>query len=241
MPAPRIHSTPPDAVKERVRETVIVDRVHFRIDRPNDYDLMFDHPAVRETYAADEYIPYWSNLWPAARMLAKAVMREPWETHPAPPGGKLEVLEVGCGLGLAGLAALHRGLRVTFSDCDELALAYVAANAKLNGFADFTTAGVDLRSPPPGLRVPVLLGSDLMYEPRLVEPLIGFVQAVLAPDGVALIADPDRISARPFRWLAEQAGLFVEPRPTRAGEPGGERTKGTVYRITKKDASAKRR
>ena len=233
MTAPRIHATPPDAVKERVRETVIVDRVQFRIDRPNDYDLMFDHPAVRATYAADEYMPYWTNLWPAARMLAKAVMREPWETYPVPPGGKLEALEVGCGLGLAGLTALHRGLRVTFSDCDRLALDYVEANAKLNGFADFTTTGIDLRSPPPELRVRVLLGSDLMYEPRLVEPLIGFVREVLTADGVALIADPDRVSARPFRWLAEQTGLVVSPKPTRAGEPGGERTKGTVYRITK--------
>lgn len=233
MHSPRIHSTPPDAVKDRVRDTVIVDRVAFRLDRPNDWDMMFDHPAVRAAYAADEYIPYWSNLWPAARMLAKAVLREPWEAYPTPPGGKLEALEVGCGLGLAGLAALSRGLRVTFSDCDELALSYAVGNARLNGFTDFATAGIDLRSPPPGLRVPVLLGSDLMYEQRMVEPLVAFVRAVLAPGGVALIADPDRLSARPFRWLAEQAGLAVDPKPVRAGEPGGERTKGTLYRIAK--------
>lgn len=201
--------------------------------RPNDWDLMFDHPAVRAAYATDEYIPYWSNLWPAARMLAKAVMREPWGRYPKPTGGKLEALEVGCGLGLAGLVALHRGLRVTFSDCDELAIRYAVENARLNGFTDFTTTAIDLRCPPPGLRVPVLLGSDLMYEQRLVEPLVAFISAVLAPGGVALIADPDRLSARPFRWLVEQTGLTLEPRPMRAGEPGGERTKGTLYRIAK--------
>jgi predicted nicotinamide N-methyase len=228
MTPPRLHATPPDAVKETVRETVRIDGRSFKIDRPGGSDLLFDHPAVRAAYAADEYIPYWAELWAASRMLAKAVLREPWEKYP-----RLEALEVGCGLGLTGIAALSRGLRVTFSDIDELAVNFAAANARLNGFAEFATAAIDLRSPPPGLSVPVLLGADLLYEPRMVEPVVAFVGAVLAPGGVALIADPDRISARPFKWLCQNAGLHVETAFARAGQPGGERTKGTVYRLTR--------
>ena len=229
MTGPRIHSTPPEAVKERVRETVYLPGLSVLIDRPGGSDLLFDHPAVRAAYAADEYIPYWAELWPASRMLAKAVLREPWEQYPHPR----HALEVGCGLGLAGIAALSRGLSVTFSDVDELAVRFAAENARLNGFTRFDTAAIDLRSPPPDLQVPVLLGADLLYEPRMVEPVIGFIRAVLAPDGVCLIADPDRISARPFRWAAENAGLKVESTFARAGEQGGERTKGTIYRITR--------
>ncbi len=232
MNPPRLHSTPPEAVKETGRETALIDGHAFQIDCPGGSDLLFDHPAVRAAYAADEYIPYWAELWPASRMLAKAVLREPWEKYPR-TGGKLEVLEVACGLGLSGIAALSRGLRVTFSDIDELAVSFAARNARLNGFTDFGTAAIDLRSPPPGLSVPVLLGADLLYEPRMVEPVVAFVGAVLAPGGVALIADPDRISARPFRWHCQSAGLHVEAAFARAGEPGGERTKGTVYRITR--------
>jgi predicted nicotinamide N-methyase len=193
-------------------------------------DTFFDHPAVRAAYEADEYIPYWSELWPASRMLAKVVLREPWEPYPQP----VEVLEVGCGLGLAGIATLARGLSVTFSDLDETATRFAAANARLNGFTHFRTAGIDLRHPPTGLQVPVLLGADLLYEPRMVETLVGFIDRVLAPNGVCLIADPDRYSARPFRWTAEQAGLRVTSSLVRAGEPGGERHKGTLYRITNK-------
>jgi predicted nicotinamide N-methyase len=228
MNPPRLHSTPPEAVKEKVRETVLLDGLTVKLDRPGGSDLMFDHPAVRAAYAADEYIPYWAELWPAARMLAKAVLKEPWAKYP-----RRDALEVGCGLGLAGIAALSRGLTVTFSDVDELAVTFAAANARLNGFRNFATAAIDLRSPPPGLEVGVLLGSDLLYEPRMVEPVIAFVQAVLAPGGVCLIADPDRVSARPFRWAAESAGLNVEPSFARAGSPGEERIKGTVYRITR--------
>lgn len=229
---PRIHSTPMAAVKERERELVIVEGTTFKLDRPGGHDLLFDHPAVRAAYAADSYIPYWSELWPAARMLAKAILREPWDEYPKPSDGKLEALEVGCGLGLAGIAALKRGLRVTFSDIDQLAVRFATENARLNGFRDFTTMAIDLRCPPPDVRFPVIIGSDLLYEPRMVDPVVNFISTTLAPGGVCLIADPDRESARPFRWAIQNAGLTTECAFARAGEPGGERTKGTVYRIT---------
>ena len=131
MPA-RLHATPPEAVTEIVRETVFIDDYTFQIDRPADSDKLLDHPWVRSAYAADEYVPYWPTLWPAARMLAKAVIRELWQEYPQP----IRVLEVGCGLGLAGIACLARGLSVTFSDVDETALSFAAANARLSGFAD---------------------------------------------------------------------------------------------------------
>jgi predicted nicotinamide N-methyase len=225
---PRIHATPPETVAETVRETVYIDDYTFHINRPADPDRLFDHPWVRSAFAADEYVPYWPTLWPAARMLAKAVVREPWDRYPQP----VRVLEIGCGLGLAGVACLARGLSVTFTDVDETALAFAAANARLNGFTrGFRTMPLDFRSPPEMEKYPVVIGSDLMYEARLVEPLVGVLRAVLAPDGVCLIADPDRLAARVFRWKLEEAGYDVSAQFIRAGEPGGERTKGTLYRI----------
>jgi predicted nicotinamide N-methyase len=224
---PRLHATPEAAVCDLVRETVRVEGRTFRLDRPAGLDKVFDHPAVRSAYAADEYIPYWTDLWAAGRMLAKVVLREPWERFVAHPA----VLEIGCGLGLGGIAALARGLPVTFSDCDKTAVAFAAANARLNGFTDFATLPLDLRSPPAGPWFPVVIGSDLMYEQRLVEPLAHFLKVVLSPGGLALITDPDRTSARSFRWAAGQAGLTAEPSFIRAGEPGGDRVKGTLYRV----------
>jgi predicted nicotinamide N-methyase len=225
---PRFHATPPDIVAETVRETVFVGEYTFRLDRPADSDRLLDHPWCRSAYAADGYVPYWPTLWPSARMLAKAVLREPWEAHPQP----VRVLEVGCGLGLAGIACLARGLSVTFSDVDETALAFAAANARLNGYAGgFRTRLIDFRCPPGDARHPVVIGSDLMYEERMVEALVDLLDAVLAPGGVCLIADPDRMPARVFRWKLEAAGYAVIPEFARAGEPGGERTKGTIYRI----------
>jgi predicted nicotinamide N-methyase len=225
---PRFHCTPPEAVAETVRETVFVGDYTFRIDRPAEGDKLLDHPWCRSAYVADEYVPYWPTLWPSARMLAKAVLREPWGKYPQP----VEVLEVGCGLGLAGIACLARGLRVTFSDVDETAVAFAVRNAKLNGYPEgFRTRLIDFRCPPDDVKYPVVIGSDLMYEERLVNPLVCLLEAVLAPGGVCLIADPDRLPARVFRWKLEEAGYEVTADFARAGEPGGERTKGTIYRI----------
>lgn len=224
----RFHATPPELVAETVREAVFIDDMTFLIDRPADSDRLLDHPWVRSAYAADEYVPYWPTLWPAARMLAKVVIREPWESRPQPA----RVLEVGCGLGLAGVASLARGLDVTFTDVDETALTFAAANARLNGFTTgFRTRPLDFRSPPVDEKFNVIIGSDLMYEERLVAPLVGLLRAVLTPDGECLIADPDRLAARVFKWKLEEAGFKVTTSLVRAGEPGGERTRGTLYRI----------
>jgi predicted nicotinamide N-methyase len=225
---PRFHATPLEAVAETIRESVFIDDHTFFIERSTDSDRLFDHPWVRSAYVADEYTPYWPTLWPSARMLAKAVVREPWETYPQP----VRVLEVGCGLGLAGIACLSRGLDVTFTDVDETALMFAARNARHNGFTTgYRTMPLDFRCPPEDVKYPVVIGSDLMYEERMVNPLVALLAAVLAPDGVCLITDPDRAAARVFKWKLQEAGYDVTPEFIRAGEPGGERTKGTLYRI----------
>jgi predicted nicotinamide N-methyase len=224
---PRYHATPADAVALTVRETVLIGDHTFRLDRPANSDQLLNLPWVQEAYAADEYVPYWAQLWTSARMLAKVIIREDWAAYPPP----VHVLEVGCGLGLAGLAALARGLEVTFSDLDATALRFAAANARLNGFTRFRTLPIDFRDPPRDMKYPVVIGSDLMYEERLVDPLVRLLDAVLAPGGICLITDPDRTAARVFRWKLAEAGYEVTPQLVRAGEPGGERVRGTLYRI----------
>src|SRR5262249_41211965 len=106
MHTERPTAAPPETVLEQLgpltRERVFIDERTLLIERPAQSDRLLDHPAVHEAFDRDEYMPYWADLWPAARMLAKAILREPWT-----PGG--EALEIGCGLGLPGVAALAMG------------------------------------------------------------------------------------------------------------------------------------
>jgi predicted nicotinamide N-methyase len=221
---PFFPEVPAEILGPIIRETVIVDNYQFIIERPDQTEKLIDNPLVAMYFAADEYLPYWVDLWPASRMLARAVLRGDW------PAGT-EAIEIGCGLGLPGIAALAKGLRVTFSDYDVTAMKFATANAKRNGYSNFTTLAVDWRCPPEGLTFPLILGSDLVYERRHVEPLVGVVKKLLAPEGVCLLTDQDRPPAPFFRETLEASGLIFTTELARAGEPGGKRYKGTLYRI----------
>lgn len=209
-----------------VREKVIVEDRTFLIARPEHSDRLLEQPAVFVAHEADEYVPYWADLWPAARMLAKALLQESWT-----PG--TEALEVGCGLGLPGIVALSCGFKVIFSDYDPCALHFAAENARLNGFDDFSSMQLDWRQPPAGWQVPVILASDLVYELRNVPPLVAFIKQVLVPDGVCLLTDQDRIPSHALRQALDDERLPYTTRILRAGEPGGRRLRGTLYRITR--------
>lgn len=212
-------------VGEIVREEVIIESRRFQIHLPAESDRLQKHPAVRAAFDADQYVPYWAELWPAARMLAKAILHERWT--PGTPA-----LEIGCGLGLGGVVALSMGLSVTFSDYDPCALRFAADNARLNGFRKFDTMQIDWRSPP-DVRYPVILASDLLYDVSIAAPLVKFLEHTLLPGGLCLLADQNRIPAHHFTDLLDAAGWTFTTKLMRAGVPGGDRHKGTLYRITR--------
>jgi predicted nicotinamide N-methyase len=221
---PPMPETPREALGEVVNEPVIIDDVTFTIGRPSQSDRLLDHPSIHAAHAADEYMPYWADLWPAARMLAKAIVRETWT-----PG--TEALEIGCGLGLPGIAALSKGLRVVFSDYDATALHFAAENARKNGFLTFETMQMDWRYPPIDRRFPIILAADLIYEMRNIAPIVALIKQLLLPDGLCLLTDQDRVPSQVLRDMLTAEGLPFTTQLLRAGEPGGRRVKGTLYRI----------
>jgi len=230
--SPVFVETPASAIPNIGRETVFVAGRSINIERPIDADKLLDDPAIRAANLRDDYMPYWADIWPASRMMAKAILREPWAKFPLRGVDKIEALEIGCGLGLAGIAALMQGLRVTFSDYDLTALRFAERNAKLNGFSDFRTLPLDWRFPPEDQRFPVIIAADLTYELRNIDPLLALVKKLLLPGGTCLLTDPDRSCAQKLRERLGEENLKVETGFIRAGEPGGHRTKGTLYRIS---------
>ncbi len=214
--------TPREAVGPVVQERVFLEGRTFLIERPAEPDRLLDHPAVHDAFARDEYMPYWADLWPAARMLAKAILREQW-----PPD--TEALELGCGLGLPGVAALSKGVRVTFSDYDATALQFAARNAGLNGFKTYAVLPMDWRRPP-DRQFSLILASDLLYEERNVAPVVALLSKMLTADGLCLLTDQDRKPAPLLRKTLTENGLTFTTQLMRAGQPG-LRVKGTLYRI----------
>lgn len=225
-PKRNLPATPRDALGPTRIDKVIIHEREFLLGTPTDTDRMLNHPQVLSDMEYDENMPYWAELWPSARMLAKTLWKEE-----LPPGQ--QALEIGCGLGLVGIIALAKGLQVTFSDYDATALEFAATNARLNGFTNFNTIQIDWRDVPGGLSFPWVFASDLIYEIRNVEPLVGMIAKVLEPGGTCLLTDQDRAPAELLRRELQKAGLSFTTNLVRAGQPGGDRYKGTLYRIQK--------
>jgi predicted nicotinamide N-methyase len=166
--------------------------------RPAEPDRLLDDPLVRDWNRHDDYMPYWAYLWPGSLLLAEAVAREPWALGDD-TSGRLRALEIGCGVGLAGLTALGCGLHVCFSDYDLAPLQFVKRSAHENGFelSTYTTRLLDWRRPPDET-YPIILGSDVLYERRLVPLVANLLSRMLAPEGLGLISCPGRSSALGF-------------------------------------------
>ena len=72
-------------------------------------------------------VPFWAVVWPAARVLARFLLNQPDLAR------GLEVIEIGCGGGVASIAAAKAGARkVTANDIDPIALAIARENGAHN-------------------------------------------------------------------------------------------------------------
>jgi predicted nicotinamide N-methyase len=127
----------------------------------------------------------WARPWPAGVVLAELV--------PSLPLRGRRVIELGCGLGTAGLAAARAGAHVTLTDEEPEALSLASANALRNGLSVQTRILVWGQVPADLCgRFDVVLGADVLYNPDAEAPLLATISALLAPGGEAWLASPDR-------------------------------------------------
>ena len=190
----------PDIPGDYVEEPIDLEGALLRLRRPADPDALLGLPEVVAAFDRDGDAPYWPLLWPPAVAMARAVYRSDWPDAAT-------VLEIGCGIGLPGLAAAARGWSVTFSDSQRDAVRLAVANAALNGF-DVEGIVLDWRRPAPQT-FDVILGCEVIYDADLHAPLLSVLAAMLSTDGEAWLADHGRMHAPLFTRRAEDAGFAV--------------------------------
>lgn len=167
-----------------------------------------DHPDM-----VDEKFPYWAEIWPSSLALAAAVQAEPeaWRGRSA--------IELGCGPGLAGLAATAHGADVLFTDWLEEALELTRLNARRNLHRDVAVMPMDWRRPLSDRRFDRILAADCTYEARFFDDVIRCLDALLAPDGEVWLAEPGRSVARDFFQRLRVSGWNPVPLPAEPAAP----------------------
>lgn len=165
--------------------------VNLDILAVRDPDVLIDE-IDPECYDEDERLPYWAEIWPSAIGLGRHLFE-----YPAPAGS--EILELGCGIGVAGIAAAAAGPEVTACDYEEDALAFARHNARLNRLEERVSFRfLDWRNPDLDRRYAIVIGSDILYERPNHEPIQQLLSDTLEPGGMFLASDPDRRAAAPF-------------------------------------------
>jgi predicted nicotinamide N-methyase len=121
------------------------------------------------------------------------------------------ILELGCGLGLAGIAAAKAGAFVTLSDYEHDALKFCRYNAMRNLSENIIDSirflYLDWRELPALEKFDMILAADVVYERRNFFPLIEVLQKLLEPNGIAIITEPGRTIGEHFLAMLREHGF----------------------------------
>jgi predicted nicotinamide N-methyase len=174
-----------------------------------------DHPDV-----VDERIPYWADLWASAIGLSQYLVDNSSLVH------NKKVLEIGCGLGLPAIVAGKLGAKETIAtDYLPEALNFARLNWERNlpidsaqfEQLDWRNISEKYKNAPPhalGLinqyKPDILLAADVAYEKRAFEPLLDAFEHLVKPDGIILIAEPNRYISKEFFEKLGQKGFDVK-------------------------------
>jgi predicted nicotinamide N-methyase len=195
----------------------------LEILRISDFDSFLDS-VTEEDFGADERFPYWADIWPSALALSDYILR-----HPELMQGK-RCIELGCGLGLAGIAATLTGASVLFTDYEEDALDFTRRNFNRNCGAQAETRLLDWRSPELNESFDLVLAADVLYEKRFLKPLLNTLRQVTRRNGLILLTEPNRAVAGDFFTLLQEAGMEYEAIPYPVTQDQS-RNQVTLYRI----------
>lgn len=141
--------------------------------------------------AANAGAPKWSELWPCSRAMAAYFghcvrMRS------------VDAIELGCGLGTAGLGAAAKGARVLLADANPDALRFAKFNALQNGFPHIETKRFDWKEDRLDGFVGSLILTDLLYSTDNFEHVFRMLRDNLTPGRTAFLAEPSRPIASDF-------------------------------------------
>jgi predicted nicotinamide N-methyase len=186
-----------------------------------------DHLISEADYVLDERLPYWADLWPSARVLAATLLQE--------DGRGRRLLEMGCGVGLATIAAMQAGFDVTATDYYEEALHVTRGNAARNLGREPRVQMVNWREWPNDLGTfDVVVAADVLYEKEYAPLVASCLARALKPDGIAIVADPGRLALQAFRECVVENGLEITSVQTTRYEEGVVKQEVQVMRIARR-------
>ncbi len=144
--------------------------------------------------------PYWALVWIGAQAIARRLLE-------CPPPPTASVCDLGCGLGLSGLAAGRSGAHILFCDLAAECLPIVEASARENSLRSFEVRRVDFTRDRLGTRFDLISAADIVYDPEAYAPLADFIASHLADGGEVLVTESLRADTKVFLAMLGERGF----------------------------------
>ncbi len=170
-------------------------------------------------------VPFWGVLWPSGEALARALVLA------GDLSGK-RILELGCGVGAAGIVAAALGAEVVVSDIVPESVELALRNGKTNG-VELEGLVLDWNEPPKALgSFDGIIASDVFYGDGMLRGVLRFIRRHLTDGGHAAVTDPMRVMDGGVAGACRLHGLACE---SRVLSPGQSITGGvTLYHLTRR-------
>lgn len=208
----QMQADPRTAIKllKRLERRVELEHGHTQIAGENypwakviNPDRLLEQTLSNDQPESASHDPFWAATWRAAQGLDRFL-----GTLNIPTGTR--ILELGGGSGRAGISAALRGASVCITDASSMALIMCRFNAR------FVSDRVQVRKLDWANlanfqeQFPIVIGSDIVYNPSLYTILEPCMRQVLKHNGVVLLSEPQRHTGDRFENWIRKAGWNCE-------------------------------
>ncbi len=135
--------------------------------------------------------PLWAKFWEASAVLTHYMAELPVDAQ-------RRVLELGSGLGVAGIASAALGHAITLTEHNPDALNFLHANACLNGCDQVAIHYLDWFQPQLQEDFDLIIGSEIIYQESAAEALEALFHQYLQPGGRVVLAERVRAAGALF-------------------------------------------
>jgi len=182
-------------------ETIVINGVDYTIRSLQDRQQFHDPEQAAENMGISSATwALFGNVWPSGLILADIMSTYKLDG--------LNVLEVGCGLGIASLIVNNRGAQHTASDYHPMAEGFLLENTRLNELPPMHFERCDWAETLPAMGLfDLIIGSDLLYEPDHPGLLSHFIDLHANNSVRVIIIDPGRRQQGKFTRQMEGLGF----------------------------------
>ncbi len=153
---------------------------------------------------AENLCPYFGQVWPSAMGLAQYIARLPLQG--------MDILEIGCGLGIPAMIAAQGGAQVVASDFHPDVQALFDFNCHANHLQQFNLKyqSHNWRESTLDKQYSLVMASDVLYEGRHPEEVAHALVRLCRPGGKIILADQGRGQFQRFLALMQSLNFGHE-------------------------------